>query len=187
MTTTASSAQASPRQRLGGFVYEHHEHVYHFEGLRIFKGKFRPVWTPNDVACARGPGVARAFIDADRLVSGHEGPDNEGSADMIERYADHSANERTFLAWVRTVIAIEGFGIAAARIGDRSGAAWTEPALLAAGALVIGLAFTRMRTIRARINASETVEDDAVSADALLLLLILALFGLIGVFALHVG
>jgi putative membrane protein len=29
---------------------------------------------------------------------------------MIERYGDHAANERTFLAWVRTAVAIMGFG-----------------------------------------------------------------------------
>jgi putative membrane protein len=29
---------------------------------------------------------------------------------MIDRYADHSANERTFLAWVRTGIATVAFG-----------------------------------------------------------------------------
>jgi putative membrane protein len=29
---------------------------------------------------------------------------------MIDRYADHSANERTFLAWVRTGIATIAFG-----------------------------------------------------------------------------
>jgi putative membrane protein len=29
---------------------------------------------------------------------------------MIERYNDHAANERTFLAWVRTAIAIMAFG-----------------------------------------------------------------------------
>ena len=29
---------------------------------------------------------------------------------MIERYSDHAANERTFLAWVRTSIAIMAFG-----------------------------------------------------------------------------
>ena len=29
---------------------------------------------------------------------------------MIERYSDHAANERTFLAWVRTAIAIMAFG-----------------------------------------------------------------------------
>ena len=29
---------------------------------------------------------------------------------MIERYSDHASNERTFLAWVRTAIAIMAFG-----------------------------------------------------------------------------
>jgi putative membrane protein len=29
---------------------------------------------------------------------------------MIDRYSDHAANERTFLAWVRTGIAIVAFG-----------------------------------------------------------------------------
>ena len=29
---------------------------------------------------------------------------------MIKRYTDHAANERTFLAWVRTSIAIMAFG-----------------------------------------------------------------------------
>jgi putative membrane protein len=29
---------------------------------------------------------------------------------MIDRYSDHAANERTFLAWVRTAIAIMAFG-----------------------------------------------------------------------------
>lgn len=29
---------------------------------------------------------------------------------MIQRYSDHAANERTFLAWVRTAIAITAFG-----------------------------------------------------------------------------
>jgi putative membrane protein len=29
---------------------------------------------------------------------------------MIERFSDHAANERTFLAWVRTAIAIMAFG-----------------------------------------------------------------------------
>jgi putative membrane protein len=29
---------------------------------------------------------------------------------VIERYSDHAANERTFLAWVRTAIAVMAFG-----------------------------------------------------------------------------
>src|ERR1700760_3969401 len=51
---------------------------------------------------------------------------------MIERYSDHAANERTFLAWVRTAIAIMAFGflvekfdlfvsLASRQSGDRQG------------------------------------------------------------------
>jgi len=63
-------ALASPWQRLGGFVYAHGDEIYHFEGLRAFKDKFQPVWTPNYIACDRGFGVARAFMDANLLISG---------------------------------------------------------------------------------------------------------------------
>jgi putative membrane protein len=38
-----------------------------------------------------------------RLATRHE-------VSMIERYSDHAANERTFLAWVRTGIATIAFG-----------------------------------------------------------------------------
>jgi len=30
--------------------------------------------------------------------------------EMISKFGDHSANERTFLAWVRTAIAVMAFG-----------------------------------------------------------------------------
>jgi putative membrane protein len=35
---------------------------------------------------------------------------NLGEVSMIDRYSDHAANERTFLAWVRTGIATIVFG-----------------------------------------------------------------------------
>ena len=44
--------------------------MYHFEGLRSFKEKFQPEWTPNYIACQGGLGVARAFMDANMLISG---------------------------------------------------------------------------------------------------------------------
>ncbi len=34
---------------------------------------------------------------------------------MIRNYSDHAANERTFLAWVRTAIAMMGFGFVVER------------------------------------------------------------------------
>ena len=36
---------------------------------------------------------------------------------MIKRYSDHAANERTFLAWVRTAIAVMAFGFLIERFG----------------------------------------------------------------------
>ena len=47
-----------------------------------------------------------AFGQPDIVVAGT----SEGGQPMIERYSDHAANERTFLAWVRTAIAIMAFG-----------------------------------------------------------------------------
>ena len=52
---------------------------------------------------------------------------------MIERYSDHAANERTFLAWVRTAIAIMAFGFVVAkfdlflRLAGAEGSAKTVP------------------------------------------------------------
>lgn len=34
---------------------------------------------------------------------------------MIQNFSDHAANERTFLAWVRTAIAVMAFGFLVAR------------------------------------------------------------------------
>jgi putative membrane protein len=106
---------------------------------------------------------------------------------MIVNYADHSSNERTFLAWVRTAIAIEGFGMAAARLGNDQPQVWTEVAMFAAGAVVVLLAFLRMRHIKARISASLIFDDDTLPTDTLLMLLVASLFALLATFALHVS
>lgn len=106
---------------------------------------------------------------------------------MIANYADHASNERIFLSWVRTAIAIVGFGLGAARLGPGPVPLWSEAALLVTGALVVGIAFVRMRRVRARIRAAAEVDDDALAADGLLMLLVAALFGLLAMFAAHVG
>ena len=36
---------------------------------------------------------------------------------MMQNFSDHAANERTFLSWVRTAIAIMGFGFVVEKIG----------------------------------------------------------------------
>ncbi|TCP40023.1 bifunctional lysylphosphatidylglycerol flippase/synthetase MprF [Rhodovulum marinum] len=61
---------ASVWHRLAGFAYAHGERIYHFEGLRAFKQKFNPVWTPNYLACSGSWGVPQALYEVNTLVSG---------------------------------------------------------------------------------------------------------------------
>ncbi|MFD1342587.1 bifunctional lysylphosphatidylglycerol flippase/synthetase MprF [Litorisediminicola beolgyonensis] len=56
--------------RIGGFIYEHGEHFYHFEGLRAFKEKFDPVWSPNYLACPGGLAAPQILYEVNVLVSG---------------------------------------------------------------------------------------------------------------------
>lgn len=56
--------------RLGGLVYRHGGHFYHFEGLREFKEKFGPVWSPNYLACPPGVDAPRILYEVNVLVSG---------------------------------------------------------------------------------------------------------------------
>lgn len=105
---------------------------------------------------------------------------------MIPHFSDHAANERTFLAWLRTVISVVGFGIGAGRLGDVTGAPrWTEAGVLATGALVVALAWVRMQMVRRRIDSDERENDEATTADSLLLFILLALFLLLGAFAVN--
>lgn len=105
---------------------------------------------------------------------------------MIVNFESHASNERTFLAWVRTAVAIVGFGLAAARLGAHPAPLWSELLMLGAGAAVIVLAWARMRHVRARIDRTDRLPDDEGPAEAFLLLLVVALFALLGSFAIHV-
>lgn len=106
---------------------------------------------------------------------------------MIDRYTDHAANERTFLAWVRTAIAVAGFGIAGARLGGAPAGGWADMLVLGTAALVVGLAWVRMLIVRRRIDSPEATTDEAAPADAMLVLIVLAFFGLLGAFALRLS
>ena len=56
--------------RIGSFVYEHGEQFYHCEGLRSFKQKFNPVWTPNYLASPGGLAAPRILYEVNVLISG---------------------------------------------------------------------------------------------------------------------
>lgn len=61
---------ASTWARLGTYIFRHGENFYHFEGLRAFKQKFDPVWTPQYLACPRGLAIPQVLLDVNRLISG---------------------------------------------------------------------------------------------------------------------
>lgn len=93
---------------------------------------------------------------------------------MISRYSDHAANERTFLAWVRTAIAVMAFGflvekfdlfleIAARSLGGRQPSSLTQTAGDISGLLLIllGGAMIVISTMRYR-RTSRDIEDAEV-------------------------
>ena len=76
---------------------------------------------------------------------------------MIDNFVALSANERTYLAWVRTAIAIMGFGIVIGRIdADRTSTvdAALSLALVVCGSLLLLLAGIRFLSLNQRIISS---------------------------------
>jgi phosphatidylglycerol lysyltransferase len=55
--------------RLGTLVYRHGEHFYNFQGLRLYKEKFDPVWEPRYLACPGGLALPRVLADVAALIS----------------------------------------------------------------------------------------------------------------------
>ncbi len=56
--------------RVGSFAYQNGNRFYHFEGLRAWKQKFDPVWTPSYLASPGGLDVPRVIYEINMLVSG---------------------------------------------------------------------------------------------------------------------
>ncbi len=61
---------ASTWSRVGTFIYRRGDEFYNFEGLRAFKQKFDPVWTPQYIACPGGLAMAQVLLDVTTLISG---------------------------------------------------------------------------------------------------------------------
>ncbi len=56
--------------RLGSFLYRHGENFYNFQGLRTYKEKFNPVWSPRYLASPGGLALPGIIMDVTALVSG---------------------------------------------------------------------------------------------------------------------
>jgi putative membrane protein len=113
---------------------------------------------------------------------------------MIRNFADHSANERTFLAWVRTAIAVMAFGflverfdlfleVAAPSLAGRTlwlvGQKYANEAglaLIVLGIAIVAIAATRFIMIAKTIDSPELHEGPGSRFDLVLALLL----GLLG-------
>ena len=111
-----------------------------------------------------------------------------GEANMIGGYSDHAANERTFLAWVRTGIAVIAFGfviekfnlflltVAAGRIGRYEGLV-----LILGGVGIVILATVRFMRITRLLDDSQVHSASSVRTELILsaaLVLVVASYSL---------
>ena len=61
---------ATSWNHIGTMIYQRGEDFYHFEGLRAFKEKFDPVWSPHYLACTGGFALPKVLFDITALISG---------------------------------------------------------------------------------------------------------------------
>ncbi|MEJ8574128.1 bifunctional lysylphosphatidylglycerol flippase/synthetase MprF [Microbaculum marinum] len=59
--------------KVGNFVFAHGTSLYNFTGLRAYKDKFHPVWTPRYMAMPGGFALPRVLMDCATLISGGPG------------------------------------------------------------------------------------------------------------------
>jgi putative membrane protein len=106
---------------------------------------------------------------------------------MIKQYSDHAANERTYLAWLRTGIAIIAFGFVLHTIVKTLGA---EPvhhisdggreaglALVLVGLITLVVATWRFTVTSRKISSEQIISFDPRSAKRLgILIIVLGIF-----------
>lgn len=113
---------------------------------------------------------------------------------MIDRYTDHAANERTYLAWVRTALAFMAFGLLVERfdlfvrslpqLADAQGAALSTFArpgglvLILLGVVVLAISSHRYLLFKSLI-ASDVRRDFRSSRTDLALIVIVAAIGIL--------
>jgi len=114
---------------------------------------------------------------------------------MIKRYSDHAANERTFLAWVRTAIAVMALGFlierfdlflkfAAPQLAQQQIAPYGQAFANAAGLAFIGIGVAMIAVAGVRfIKTAKDIEseDDVPSPGERFDVVLAVLLGLLGV------
>ena len=124
---------------------------------------------------------------------------------MIRNFSDHAANERTFLAWVRTALAVMAFGFLVEKFDlfIRLYAAKEKPAgglassggfadlaglaLMGFGALAIFVALARFRLHARQIDDREERTWRGGVAEILLSFLLIGLCAGVGIYLVHLA
>jgi len=111
---------------------------------------------------------------------------------MIRSFTDHAANERTYLAWIRTAVALVGLGFVVERfdlfvqyLGASTGAGQPGDglvrlaglALILFGVVVLAVSTARYLRFKTLIAGTETREFSSSRTD----LVLVAVVGLLGV------
>ncbi|MEO8071484.1 MAG: phosphatidylglycerol lysyltransferase domain-containing protein, partial [Acidobacteriota bacterium] len=65
-----NSPVASLWNRIGGFLYEHGQSAYNFQGLRAYKEKFDPIWEPHYLAYLGALRLPQILVDVSALIAG---------------------------------------------------------------------------------------------------------------------
>jgi len=122
---------------------------------------------------------------------------------VINRYTDHAANERTYLAWVRTAIAVMAFGflvekfdlfleVAAQSLSGQQPTALNKAVGDIAGLLLILLggammvvATMRFRQVARDIDAADVRPGRGTQMDIILVMLLLGLGGTLFAFLIY--
>ena len=104
---------------------------------------------------------------------------------MINKFQDHASNERTYLSWIRTAIAIAGFGIVIERLPNTPNGTWTGLVLVITSAALVVLASMRFLFIRRQIERAEASQSlfgtiEVLFASMLAMLLVTVFVFLLG-------
>lgn len=105
---------------------------------------------------------------------------------MVSKFRDHAANERTFLAWVRTAVALAGFGILIEKLADSAApTSATGAALLGLSAVLVVLASVRFLIIRLQIMRGGESGSRLAAVELLFGGMLAVLVGTVVVFLYH--
>lgn len=124
---------------------------------------------------------------------------------MIPRYTDHAANERTYLAWIRTAIAIMAFGFLIEKFHlfltlgvkftghdgvydpiEKDSAEVVGVTLVVLGMLIIVGASVRFLLVMRRIRDESVHQFDGAWANLILAALIFAMGGFLLAYLTHI-